>query len=65
MSTKHQPPADFPELVLFRAPPGFKAAMIELARREFCPSVSDLIRRSLLARFRDEGIAVNPDAGRE
>jgi hypothetical protein len=52
---------DFSEMVLFRAPPGFRAAMQELARREYSASVSDLIRRCLLDRFREAGIKIRPD----
>jgi len=50
----------FEENVQFRAPRGFLAAMATLARREYCASVSDLIRRCLIARLREEGIPIEP-----
>jgi hypothetical protein len=51
----------FEENVQFRAPKGFLAAMATLARREYCASVSDLIRRCLIARLREEGIPISRD----
>jgi hypothetical protein len=51
----------FEENVVFRAPKGFLAAMETLARREYCASVSDVVRRILIARLREEGIPIRPD----
>lgn len=52
--------SEYSENLMVRVPPGFKTAMRELARREYCPSISDLIRRCLLARFREAGIKIAP-----
>ena len=51
----------FEENVVFRAPKGFLAAMGVLARREYCASVSDIVRRILISRLREEGIAIEPE----
>jgi len=49
----------FSEIVQFKAPDGFLSAVATLARRDYC-TVSEFIRRCVITRLREEGVAIRP-----
>jgi hypothetical protein len=49
----------FSEIVQFKAPDGFLSAVSTLARRDYC-TVSEFIRRCVISRLREEGVAIQP-----
>jgi hypothetical protein len=51
----------FSEMVQFKAPDGFWAAVSAAASREYC-SVSEYIRRCVIGCLREAGVSIEPGA---
>jgi len=49
----------FSELVQFKAPSGFLSAVTTAARQDYC-SASEFIRRAVIGRLREAGVAIEP-----
>jgi hypothetical protein len=57
-------PAHFPEFVQIKAPAGFASAVATAARSEFC-SMSEYIRRRVIQRLNEAGVAIDGRSARE